>query len=139
MSLNNVVEIDDVESLGRAFETCTLARSQWDHAAHLKVALWYLWRYPVADAVRRIRQGIQRYNNAHNNQGYHETLTLFWIRAVQSYLTTADAGADLDQLVPGLLEHCNDKHLTSTYFSRERLFSEEARTQWLEPDLNPLL
>jgi hypothetical protein len=77
---------DEIDRLLRAFEACTLPRSQWNHAAHLTVALWYLVRYSPSEAIQRIRSGIQRYNAAAgivttNNSGYHETLTLFWIHA----------------------------------------------------------
>ena len=35
---------DEIEALVTAFNDCTLSRNEWNHAAHLTVALWYLVR-----------------------------------------------------------------------------------------------
>src|SRR5690242_10266952 len=82
---------DEILSLVRGFEDCTLLRSEWTHAAHLTVALWHLLEFDWAEAVERVRRGIKRYNAAHGivttpTGGYHETLTIFWLRHVRSFL-----------------------------------------------------
>jgi hypothetical protein len=77
---------EEIRSLVEAFEACTLPRDCWTHTAHLTVGLWYLIQ-DSSNAAYFIRQGIQRYNAAHSiestpNRGYHETITLFWIRLI---------------------------------------------------------
>ena len=81
----------EVLSLVRRFDDCTLPREEWTHAAHLTVALWNLLQYDWPEAVTRVRLGIQRYNAAHGIRttptgGYHDTLTLFWLRTVRAFL-----------------------------------------------------
>ncbi len=134
---------DEIESLVRAFESGTLPRSQWDHRAHLTVACWYLVCYPEPEAARRIRDGIKRYNQVvgivtTRERGYHETLTVFWMRIVKDFLRTATLECSLVGLINVLIDSCGSKHLPFEYYSRDRLMSPEARLGWIEPDLQPL-
>lgn len=67
---------------------------------------------------------------------YHETITLFWVRLL-AHARAIASKESLEQVVeanPQLLE----KDFPLAYYSRERLFSKNARTKWLEPDLKPL-
>src|SRR5215210_346823 len=82
---------DEILALVRRFEDCTLPREEWTHAAHLTVALWHLLQFDWPEASARVRRGIKRYNAAHAvhttpTGGYHETLTLFWLRTVRTFL-----------------------------------------------------
>jgi hypothetical protein len=137
--------VDEVERLVREFEACTLPGERWTHEAHLMVALWYLMRHTEAEATRLIREGIRRYNLSRGVEmtkdgGYHETITLFYIRAIRRYLTDSrDERAQTPAaLVDGLIAACGEKNFPFEYYSRERLLSWEARTGWLEPDLKSL-
>jgi hypothetical protein len=131
----------EIESLIFTFEQCALSRSQWTHSAHLTIAFWYLIHYPKLSATRRIREGIQRYNDAlgilqTKDSGYHETITLFWVKRVDRFLTEwTDSHSILMQL-NALLQEYDDPCLPFQYYSRDRLMSWESRTTWLEPDLN---
>lgn len=136
--------IAEIESVVHGFQWCTLPRERWTHAAHLTVALWYQLRFPGVGAERLIREGIKRYNEATGiattpTGGYHETMTLFWIRLVREYL--ADVRAEklsMVKLFNGLIERCGRRELPFEYYSRERLMSPEARSGWVEPDLKRL-
>ncbi len=133
---------DEIKQVAEGFESCTLPRAQWTHRAHLTVAFWYLICYPLPEAVQKIRAGIQRYNESQGikttkDGGYHETITLFWVCVVRHYLTSATLEGHLVILLNDLINRCG-KGLPFEYYSRERLLSWEARTNWLEPDLKPL-
>ena len=134
---------EEVERLVREFEACTLAGERWTHEAHLTVALWYLMRHTQAEATRLICERIQRYNLSRGvemtrESGYHETITLFYIRAIRRYLARAGEARTFAELLDGLLAACGARNFPFEYYSRERLLSWEARTGWLEPDLKPL-
>lgn len=134
---------DDVEAIVRAFETCTLAKSQWTHRAHLTVAAWYLSRHSGQEATALIRAGIKRYNAANGiipspTGGYHETITLFWTCLASKYLMLADRDRPFVDLVNGLIDKHGDKNLPFEYYSRDLLFSRQARFSWVEPDLKPI-
>lgn len=133
----------EIASLVGEFEACTLARERWTHEAHLTVALWYLARHAEAEATALIREGIKRYNHACGvaqtpTGGYHETITLFYVRVIRCYLASARSGAEPAELVSGLLAEYGDKSLPLEYYSRERLLSWTARTSWVAPDLKSL-
>ncbi len=132
----------DIKSLIAKFENCTLPRSEWNHTAHLTVALWYLNRYDEQEAINVIRQGIQRYNAAIGikttpDGGYHETVTLFWIWMVSHYLSVNREKSSILETAIALNNTYNDKYLPFQYYSRDLLMSWEARTNWVEPDLKP--
>jgi hypothetical protein len=134
---------DEIESLIREFEACVLPRNRWDHNAHLTVACWYLVCYPGTEATLRIREGIQRYNNAEGivttrENGYHETMTMFWIRQVKHFLKDATLDCSLVGLINNLTARYADKRLPFEYYSHDLLMSWEARLGWVEPDLKPL-
>jgi len=143
--------LGEIESLIQAFENCTLPRSEWTHQAHLIVALWYLTHYSQLEATNCIRVSeaaslklrIQDYNRAigiktTKDSGYHETLTLFWVRIVYLYLASEGANSSLVDLANGLIQRCGNPSLPLEYYSRDRLMSWDARRSWIEPDLKSL-
>ena len=134
---------EEILALVRGFEDCTLAREHWTHSAHLTVALWNLLQYDWPEAVARVRLGINRYNAAHGihatpTGGYHETLTLFWLRRVRAFLEGGRNEARSLVSLANELAATADKSLPLAHYTRERLFSPEARATWVEPDLKPL-
>lgn len=133
----------EIESLIQAFENCTLSRNEWTHQAHLIVALWYLTSHLQADAINCIRTRIKNYNNVSGiettkNSGYHETLTLFWIKIVSQYLTAKGKNSSFVDLANGLIQYGSSPRLPLEYYSGDRLMSWEARQSWIEPDLKSL-
>jgi hypothetical protein len=130
---------NDLADLVRRFEACTLPREEWTHQAHLCVALWYLRRFPRAEATLRIRAGIQRYNaSLGNTKGYHETITLSWIALLWEFLQTADPLRSLSDLVDEVTARYNRSDDLLRYYSREVLFSDRAKAEYVSPDLRPL-
>jgi hypothetical protein len=133
---------EEVLSLVRRFEDCTLPRAEWTHAAHLTVALWHLLQFDWPEASARVRARIKRYNAAHGipttpTGGYHETLTLFWLRAVRTFLEAERNEARSLVRLANELAATADRGLPLKHYTRERLFSPEARAAWVEPDLMP--
>ena len=83
------------------FEDCSFPFDQWHHRAHVKLAYLYLVRYGFETAGEKLRNGIRAYNSVNKipdlpTSGYHETITLFWLRIIQTtvqeygQLVTAD-------------------------------------------------
>lgn len=132
----------EIEELIESFESCTIRREEFDHGAHLAVALWYLARLPYAAAEARMRDGLRRFTAHHNAQAnYNETLTLFWLKLVRRFLARADAAADarpLHELADELVAAYGSSKLAFEYYSRALVQTPEAKTSWVEPDLKPL-
>ncbi|MEG4235641.1 hypothetical protein QUA40_26640 [Microcoleus sp. Pol11C3] len=135
---------NEIDTLLHAFQECSLPRSEWTHEAHLTVALWYfLFGESDSEAIDAIRNGIKRYNAVHGiettkNSGYHETLTLFWVRTVRQYLADESPNRSMVNLANGLIAKYADRTLPFRYYTRESLMSWEARINWVEPDLRAI-
>jgi hypothetical protein len=124
-----------IESFIQAFEDGSLSRSEWTHSRHLLMALWYLRRHGREKATRLIQDGIQRYNECQGNfTGYHETITLAWIEVIEQFLAVSDRDVPLYVLAGEVLGQCGDKNFLLRFYSRERLYSDEARACWVPPD-----
>lgn len=133
---------DEIEAVVKGFENCTLPDSQFKHAEHLTVALSYLQRLrlTVEEATTRLREALYRYldHYAEDRQAYNETITLFWIKIVNSFLKRTDTARPIEDICNELIESFGNSNLIYDYFSREHLLSKEAKTAWVEPDVKPL-
>jgi hypothetical protein len=134
---------EELLALVESFEQCTVPKEQWNHRAHLVYALVMMLRHGADGGAKTIREGILRYNAAlcveqTMTGGYHESLTRFYIWVVQRFVETCDTRKSLGELSDELWAACGARDLPYRYYSRERLNSWAARTQWLEPDLQPL-
>jgi len=125
-----------------AFEACSIPLESWNHRAHLTVAYLLLREDDFDHALDRMRRGIQKFNAAHGIEqtptgGYHETLTVAWLRILHAMMITHGPGNGPD----GFLDqhpHLLSKVLLRLYYSRARIMSVEARHSWVEPDLAQL-
>ncbi len=125
-----------IESFMRAFENGCLSKSEWTHSRHLVMALWYLRHHSRDEATVLIRDGIQRFNERQGNlTGYHETITLAWVAVIERFLSVRDLDVPVSVLAGELLGQCGEKDYLLRFYSRERLFSDEARAHWVPPDL----
>jgi hypothetical protein len=69
--------------------------------------------------------------------GYHETITVAWLRIIAATIRHYGAPARADDFCdrhPHLLAPT----LLRLFYSRERLASPESKIRFVEPDLNPL-
>ncbi len=127
----------ELHELVAGFDDCSWPFERWTHRAHLAVATAYLGRYPLTEATDRARAGIQLYNRTRGDGvGYHETLTVLFMRLVARELRVAQP-TGLAAFVNDLAERFRVEALLG-YYSRERLFSAEARAEFIEPDLRPI-
>jgi hypothetical protein len=131
----------DAEFL-QAFEAQRLPLDQWHHRDHIRLAYLYLRQLPFDQAAARIRAGIKAHNAAHAipdlpTSGYHETMTIAWLRLVAMVLheygpeQTADAFCDAH---PELLQ----KKILRMFYSKDLFMSSRAKAEFVEPDLAPL-
>jgi hypothetical protein len=126
------------------FTALTLSKDEWTHAAHLTVGAWHVDAFGADDALLRLRTGIRRLNESFGGvngetSGYHETITAAYVTLLAEYLDACPADLPLDARVEQLLAGpLAARDMLLTFYSRERLYSVEARARWVEPDLRPL-
>ena len=117
-----------------AFALGRLARWEWTHEAHVRMAYLLFARFGAEEAPEKIKAGIQNYNALRGNpMGYHETTTVAFCKLVASRLPCADwptfREANRDLLARDVLE----KH-----YSSDLLFSPKAKAEFVAPDREPL-
>lgn len=130
---------DQIEQLVRDLESCALAPAEFNHHAHMTVAIWYLAHMPLDPATAAMRAAIQRFAAHHgHHQLYHETITLFWMRLLDHYLHSAAPGTPLADLTERAIAELGSAQPLFRHYSRALLLSDQARREWVEPDLIPL-
>jgi hypothetical protein len=130
------------ERIAREFIARTLPKAEWTHAAHLRVGLWHVLHFPDDIALTLLRERIRAYNEATGvantaSTGYHETITRFYVGVIRGFLDSTDPERPIDELAAELIALAGDQALALKHYTRERLFSSEARLGWLAPDLQP--
>jgi hypothetical protein len=133
-----------VRHVGEGLLSRTLPKDEWTHEAHLAACLWLLRERPDIVPERDLPAIIGSYNVAAGGEntdsaGYHETLTQLYVRGVRAFAATLPADQPLVEAVNALLaSEIAPRNWPLCFYSRERLFSVEARRGWVEPDLAPI-
>ena len=131
-----------VRHVGEGLLARTLPKAEWTHEAHLAACLWLVRERPDFVPESQLPDTIRRYNVAVGGEntdsaGYHETLTHLYIRGVRAFAATLPGGTALVAAVNALLaSEIGDRQWPLCFYSRERLFSVDARRGWVEPDLD---
>lgn len=130
---------EEISALVRSFEEATIPHAEWKHAEHLVVALYYLSRCDIKEASHKMRTGILNLLengfkvDLKKEMPYHETITVFWMRAVAEFNASKN-GASLIEKANEVVETF-DKDYPMRFYSRDLLFSNSARSRFVEPDL----
>ena len=135
--------LEQIEAIVQGFETCSLSKADFTHRNHLTVALWYLKYNSFADAAALMRAGLLRFIEHHDvpREKYNETITMFWLQAVQAFIDKRRLDrreADLVSLTNELLHHYQNPGLVFEYYSRELISSAAAKSGWVEPDVKKI-
>lgn len=132
-----------IAHLGEGLAACKLAREEWTHEAHLAACLYLLARRPDIDVDASIAGLISRFNESvggvnDDQNGYHDTITRTYVAGVRHFLRERGSG-DLTADVNALLaSEAGSRDWPLRFYSRELLFSVEARRGFVEPDRAPL-
>lgn len=130
------------EGFVSAFESQQWPQFRWHHRDHIRLAYLYLLEYPFDEALHRIREGIKAHNAAHSVEdtpttGYHETMTVAWMRLVEMVLLEAGQAESGDEFCDTHPELMQTKILR-LFYSKDRFLLPRAKTEFVEPDLTPL-
>lgn len=132
----------EIHAVVRSFEDATISRDAWNHAEHLTVALYYVERHEIETATEKMRSGISNLLHAFGvdlakEMPFHETITVFWMRTVADFNASKIGASFLDKANEIVEKY--DKNYPQRFYSREFLFSDEARTRFVEGDLQKAL
>ncbi len=121
------------------FEAGTYSPQAFNHRAHVRLAYSYLAEHDADTAHNRLRSALLSFLQHHGIDvaKYHETLTRAWILAVRHFMAGSpdtDSSDDLIEQNPQLL----DSQIMLSHYSADILFSEQARAEFIEPNLSPI-
>jgi hypothetical protein len=120
--------------------TCTLPRAAWTHEAHVAALVTMILEHPEIQLEQQLPGIISRFNESvggvnDDTQGYHETITRYWIANARTHLAANPGGGLLERVNRFIASPDGRRDAPLRSYSRERLFSVEARRHLVEPDL----
>ena len=133
-----------IVAIGEGLLARSLPRAHWTHEAHLAACTWLVRNRPDIAIERELPAIISAYNEAvggvnDDTQGYHETITQVYVAGVKAHLAEVGMALPLHAAVNALLLSSRGRRdLPLQFYSKERLFSMQARRGFLEPDLASL-
>ena len=133
---------DAIRHVGEGMLACTLPKAEWTHEAHLAACAWLILERPDILPERDLPALIRRYNEStggvnSDSEGYHETITQISISGVRAALARRGEGSLCERVNFLLGEPEGRRDWPLRFYSRELLFSKEARLGWVEPDPPP--
>jgi len=138
MRQGHTTSLDDLK-FRDAFEAGDVPPAKFRHREHVRLAYIYLCESDQHAANVRMRSALLHFLKVNNVPPgkYHETLTRSWTDAVRHFMDVNEPSNSSDEFLARGLQLLNTE-LMLTHYSREVLFSEEARRRFLEPDLTPI-
>src|SRR5437764_11979992 len=139
LKTQDVATDGEAAALVSALAHATIPASEFNHAAHIAVALSYFDASPPEQALARMREKIRAFA-AHHGVGnlYHETLTTFWMRLLEHVASTSDVDLPLWRRINLIVEHWAKRRPVEAHYSRELIRSQAARDKWVPPDRLPI-
>jgi len=131
----------EIAHIGEGLLARTLPREEWTHEAHLAATTYLLLKRPDVDIDKELPGIIRAYNESvggvnNDTEGYHETITRVFLRGVRIFLAEADLREPLYELVNELLlSPMGRRDWPLRFYSPQRLFSVEARREFIRPDI----
>lgn len=126
-----------------------LPKVEWTHEAHLVMGLWHLQKHSLDEALEVMAPRIKAHNDSvgtpnSDSEGYHETLTRFWLYLLAEFSAARWYECGEFQAVSALAKDFviraeSAAAHTFDWYSPEQLFTTEARLNWVSPDRVPNL
>jgi hypothetical protein len=133
-----------VARVGEGLLARDLPREEWTHEAHLAATTYLLLRHPEIDLDAELPGLIRCYNESvggvnSDTEGYHETITRVFLLGVRLFLSEGGRNVPLHEMVNELLlSPMGRRDWPFRFYSRDRLFSVEARRKFAAPDVAAL-
>ena len=129
---------DEDRAFAEAFRAGRVPAADFGHREHVRMAYICLAGADPEAGFRRMRTELQQFLDHHDvSPGkYHETLTRGWMLAVGLCM---EETPDTDSSAAFLARNARllDPELLLRHYSKERLFSDAARSTFLQPDRAP--
>ena len=127
----------EIEAVVSGFESCRTGKGDFKHREHLTVAVSYLSISTQKRAADMMRAALHRFLDHHGvgREKYNETLTMFWVEMVRQELREIGPDRSLVEKCNRVIETLGNPAMAFNYYSKELLWSDEARKGCVKPDL----
>jgi hypothetical protein len=133
----------EISAFLHAFEQCTLPKAEWTHSAHLLIGACYVHTLGESEAIAAMRTNVSRFNESvggrnTDTSGYHETITVAWIKLLAALLAQAQPITRESFANMAVAHFAPRRDLFARHYDFDLLQSTPARLRWIEPNLAPL-
>ena len=122
-----------------AFEKGDIPPAEFHHRDHLRLAYVYLCEHETKPAFELYRHHVKKFlsDNGVPDDKYHETVTRSWVQAVRHFMEMCGSATSFEEMInnDGRLL---DMDIMLTHYRKETLFSDLARREFVQPDLEPI-
>jgi len=130
----------EIDAFLAEFEAGALPKVRWTHGAHLLTGACYVHRLREAAAIDKMRMCVRRHNESVGTQnsdtsGYHETITVAWIKLLARLLREAGPMERAAFAALAVERFEGDRGIFSRYYDFDLPKSVEARRTWVPPTL----
>lgn len=143
MSINVSPDHAEIVEVGEGFLARTFPADRYHHREHLIMATYLLVRYPERNWRAELPDLIRAYNVANGGvnddmRGYHHTMTLAFLTIVEDVLDEAGRDDVVAACNAVLTSPATEQNILLRFWSRDVLFSREARLTWIDPDIREI-
>jgi hypothetical protein len=130
----------EIDAFIAGFEAGSLPKECWTHGAHLLTGACYVHALGEAAAIDKMRLCVSRYNEAvggknTESSGYHETITIAWIKVLAGLLRQSRPMARAHFAALAVQRFAGDKGYLTRFYDFDLVNSVEARRTWIPPTI----
>ena len=130
----------EIDAFLAAFESGTLPTERWTHSAHLFTGACYVHMLGADLAIQQMRVCIKRHNESvgtanTDTGGYHETITIAWIKLLNRLLRESSPLERADFARLAVERFASDREIFRRYYDFDLVKSVDARRAWIPPTL----
>jgi hypothetical protein len=121
-----------------------LTKPEWTHAAHVGTAAYFAFDLAAEALFERMKAGIIHQNesvgtaNTEDN-GYHETLTRFWVETIGAFVRSRSFSTRFEAVKNATQLFGEDRDRHRLYYGFDVARDRRARREWIKPDREPPL
>ncbi len=122
-----------------AFEAGDIPPAEFHHRDHLRLAYVYLCEHETQMAIEIFREHVKKFlsDNGVPDNKYHETVTCSWVQAVRHFMEICAPTSSFEEMITRDGRPL-DMDIMLTHYRKETLFSDIARSEFVQPDLEPI-
>ena len=119
-----------------ALEAGTIDAESFDHESHVYLGWLYVREFPLAEAIARFSQALQRLTTKLGVPGkYHDTVTWFYLLLIAERRAAADDDSWNSFRRNNEDLFSRDENILDRYYSSELLWSDRARQSFVLPNM----